>query len=95
MVIVAYDVRTADVAGQARLRKVADACSDYGRRVQSSVFECLLYPEDYMELKRRLERIIDTEKDSVKFYKLGEKLEERVEFIGIKRGVNRSEDIFI
>jgi len=39
-VLISYDVSTETPAGRRRLRKVAQACQDFGQRVQKSVFEC-------------------------------------------------------
>ena len=44
LVLVTYDVRTENKAGQKRLRDVAKICENYGQRVQYSVFECLVAP---------------------------------------------------
>ena len=54
MVVVSYDVSTKDREGERRLRRVAKACLDYGQRVQNSVFECLLDPEQWSRLRLRL-----------------------------------------
>ncbi len=40
LILVCYDVSTIEAAGRRRLRRVAQACEDYGVRVQKSVFEC-------------------------------------------------------
>lgn len=42
LVLITYDVNTETAAGKKRLRKVAKQCVNYGRRVQNSVFECIL-----------------------------------------------------
>ena len=42
MVLITYDVDTMSETGSKRLRKVAKECVNHGRRVQNSVFECLL-----------------------------------------------------
>ena len=42
LVLITYDVNTETVAGRTRLRKVAKQCMNYGRRVQNSVFECIV-----------------------------------------------------
>ena len=39
-ILITYDVSTVASAGKARLRKVAKECTNYGQRVQNSVFEC-------------------------------------------------------
>lgn len=40
LVLITYDVNTQTSAGKRRLRKVAKECTNYGTRVQNSVFEC-------------------------------------------------------
>lgn len=40
LVLITYDVNTETAAGRSRLRKVAKQCTNYGQRVQNSVFEC-------------------------------------------------------
>ena len=42
LVLITYDVNTETAAGRNRLRKVAKQCTNYGQRVQNSVFECNL-----------------------------------------------------
>lgn len=55
-----------------------------GQRVQNSVFECLVDPAQFAELKRALTDIINLEKDSLRFYFLGAKWHRRIEHIGAK-----------
>lgn len=84
MVLVTYDVNTEDFEGQKRLRKIAKQCENYGQRVQNSVFECLVDPTQFTELKLRLENIMDKEKDSLRYYFLGKNWKNRVEHVGSK-----------
>ncbi len=67
-VLVAYDVATIDKAGARRLRRVAQACKDYGQRVQNSVFECRVNEAQWALLKHRLLGEIKREEDSLRFY---------------------------
>ena len=94
MVLISYDVSTGDEAGKKRLRKVAKECQNHAQRVQNSVFEANLDYSTFMKLKDRLEKIIDKEKDSLRFYYLGNNWERRVEHIGAKETYN-SEGILI
>ena len=71
MVLVTYDVNTQTPEGRRRLRLVAKTCVDYGQRVQNSVFECLVDPVQFAQLRKTLESIIDPEKDSLRYYYLG------------------------
>lgn len=67
-VLITYDVSTIDKVGGRRLRRVAQACEDYGQRVQKSVFECRLDQKSWAVLKGRLLREIDDNQDSLRFY---------------------------
>ena len=71
MVLITYDVNTETAAGRSRLRKVAKECVNYGQRVQNSVFECVLDSAKFVEVKNILEKLINKEKDSLRFYALG------------------------
>jgi len=84
MVLVSYDVSTVDTEGQARLRRVAKTCKDYGQRVQFSVFECVVDPAQWAALRQKLLDQIEPKKDSLRFYFLGSNWKRRVEHIGAK-----------
>lgn len=86
MVLITYDVNVETPAGKKRLRQVAKQCVNSGQRVQNSVFECLVDPTQFAQLKYRLEKIIDPEKDSLRYYFLGSNWKNRVEHIGAKAG---------
>lgn len=87
MVLVTYDVNTETPEGRRRLRHVAKECGNLGQRVQNSVFECLVDPALWVALKGKLIRIIDPEKDSLRFYFLGANWKRRVEHVGAKTDV--------
>ena len=84
MVLISYDVRVSDPGGAKRLRRVAKVCRNYGQRVQNSVFECLVDPAQYKKLQAKLLDIIDPEKDSLRFYLLGNKYQSKIEHFGAK-----------
>ncbi|MEX0975016.1 MAG: CRISPR-associated endonuclease Cas2 [Bacillota bacterium] len=84
MVLVTYDVNTETKEGRKRLRQVAKQCVNRGQRVQHSVFECLVDPVELAELRSRLESIIDPERDSLRYYNLGNNWHRRVEHVGAK-----------
>jgi len=88
MVVVTYDVATKEPAGQRRLARVAKTCLDYGQRVQYSVFECLVTPDQWVTLKGTLIDLIDPETDSLRFYFLGNNWRQRVEHVGAKTTVD-------
>jgi len=84
MVLVTYDVESRTEAGKRRLRQVAKLCENHGQRVQLSVFECVLEPPMWLELKTRLLLAIDIERDSLRFYFLGSNWRPRIEHVGAK-----------
>lgn len=84
LVLITYDVNTEDAAGRKRLRRIAKSCIDYGQRVQNSVFECLLDAAQCRMLQAKLISIMDSDKDSLRFYYLGNKYEKKVEHFGCK-----------
>ena len=88
MILITYDINTETPAGQKRLRKVAKACQNYGQRVQNSVFECLLDPAQLTQLRHRLTELIDVEKDSLRFYNLGDRWAGRVDHVGAKASID-------
>jgi CRISPR-associated protein Cas2 len=79
---------TETAEGRKRLRKVAKQCQNYGQRVQNSVFECIVDPALLAQLKDKLEKIIDVEKDSLRYYYLGDEWRKRVEHVGAKPGMD-------
>lgn len=85
MLLITYDVDTKDPAGARRLRKVAKCCVDYGQRVQYSVFECVGDAATIAKVKHELIKLIDPEKDSLRFYNLGNAYERKIEHVGAKR----------
>lgn len=87
LVLITYDVNTETASGKKRLRKVAKQCENYGRRVQNSVFECILDQAQSVMLKQILSDIIDENVDSLGFYYLGNKYQTKVEHVGIERGI--------
>lgn len=88
MVLISYDVNTTSEAGKRRLRVVAKQCQNYGQRVQNSVFECLVDAAQMKQLKHRLVGLIDPEKDSLRFYFLGNEWRNRVEHAGAKASID-------
>ncbi len=87
LVLITYDVNTETAAGRTRLRRVAKQCVNYGRRVQNSVFECMLDQAQCVTLKAILMDIIDEKVDSLRFYYLGNKYQTKVEHLGVDRGI--------
>ncbi len=84
MVLVCYDVAT-DPTGARRLRRIAEACKDFGVRVQYSVFECKLDDRAWVVLRNRLLTEMDETTDSLRFYFIRENDAARTEHHGVRK----------
>ena len=88
LVLITYDVSTESEGGKKRLRKVAKQCVNYGLRVQNSVFECILDSTQLRQLQIILEDIIDADKDSLRYYLLGNNYKNKVIHVGAKESLD-------
>jgi|SRR5690625_1473229 len=87
LILVTYDVSTSSDGGEKRLRKVSKVCQKYGQRVQNSVFECIVDSTQYTTLKIELEKLIDKDLDSLRFYRIGNNYKNKVEHVGAKESI--------
>ncbi len=85
MVLITYDVNTEDAQGRKRLRQIAKQCVDHGQRVQNSVFECVLDAAQCKVLQNKLLKIMDPDKDSLRFYYMGNHYQTKIEHFGAKQ----------
>lgn len=95
LILITYDVATAEKAGQRRLRRVAQACEDYGTRVQQSVFECHVGPKEWVLLRARLLGEIKADEDSLRFYFLDETARAKTEHHGTDRPLDLTEPLVL
>lgn len=95
LVLVTYDVSTVLAAGRRRLRRVAQACEDYGVRVQKSVFECQVGQKEWLRLRDRLVSEYKPDEDSLRFYFLDETAAQRTEHLGVAKPVDLSEPLIL
>jgi len=63
-----FIVASYDITDDKRRRKVMKAMEDFGKRVQYSVFECLLTREEYQAMRKAVRRVIRPRLDQVRFY---------------------------
>ncbi|MEB3360329.1 MAG: CRISPR-associated endonuclease Cas2 [Synechococcales bacterium] len=75
-------VVTYDIPSDKRRKKVSDLLEGYGRRVQYSVFECVLSEKKYAELQQRLRPRLKLQEDQVRFYPLSRHTLAQVEVWG-------------
>lgn len=94
LVLITYDINTDNADGRSRLRKVAKECVNYGQRVQNSVFECNLDPAKLKVVKHKLEKLIDSERDSLRIYNLGNNYSGKIIHIGAKASYD-AEDVLM
>ncbi|MDD2479079.1 MAG: CRISPR-associated endonuclease Cas2 [Victivallaceae bacterium] len=92
LVLVSYDVSTESEGGRKRLRHVAKICQNHGIRVQFSIFECHIDYAQLQSFRSELLNEIDEERDSLRFYLLGNNFDRKVEHYGVKPSINLSND---
>ena len=95
LVLITYDVNTETAAGRRRLRQVSKQCVNYGQRVQNSVFECDLDAAKFRRVQDLLVKLIDPEKDSLRFYYLGNRYESKIEHFGSKPAYNPEDPMIL
>lgn len=89
-VVVAYDI-----CHDRRRLKVMKMMQGYGEHVQESVFECDLEPAVYRNMKARLNKLINLERDNVRIYHLCNADIDRVEQLGVGRPVQVAQEFRI
>lgn len=87
-------VASYDISDPRRLAKVAKAMKNYGDRVLKSVFECNLNAGRFSKMKMRIDEIIDSLEDSVRYYILCEKCVKDVIYSG-KGGLFHEDEEYI
>lgn len=95
LVLITYDVNVGTVEGRRRLRNIAKICLDHGVRVQNSVFECEVTPDQLVVLKNSLLDMYSADVDSLRFYFLGKKGRQRIEHFGAKATLDPMRDPLI
>ena len=95
LLVVTYDVNTADPGGAQRLRQVAKLCERYGARVQNSVFEVMVDAAQLTVLKSELQRTMDPKKDSIRFYRLGNHYQNKIDTLGRSAKVEAGQPLIL
>ena len=83
-----------DIPDDRRRLKLAKTILDFGRRVQYSVFECLIDLPLLVELTKRIEAVVEENEDSVRIYTLCAGCEKQVQIIG-QGEVSEDKDVYI
>ncbi|WP_353932407.1 CRISPR-associated endonuclease Cas2 [Okeanomitos corallinicola TIOX110] len=76
-VVVSYDV-----SEDKRRTKIHNILKSYGQWVQYSIFECELTDTQYAKLRSRLNKLIKSDTDSIRFYFLCACCHGKIERIG-------------
>ena len=88
-ILVAYDI----VDNRQRLR-LAKVLTNYGQRVQKSVFECQLDDRQYLRMRKEIDKLLDPEQDSIRYYFLCSRCRGNVEVSGWG-AVREEEDVIV
>jgi CRISPR-associated protein Cas2 len=75
--VIAYDI-----SSDRRRTKLHKTLSGFGHWTQYSLFECYLSEKEYLQLRARLDKILEESCDSVRFYPLCGSCEAKVETVG-------------
>lgn len=78
--VVAYDI-----SNNKRRTKVHKTLSGFGQWTQYSLFECHLNDKQYLKLRHKLDQLLQTREDSVRFYQLCAGCVAKVETIGSEK----------
>lgn len=75
--LVAYDI-----PNDRRRTKVHQILCGFGRWTQYSIFECFLSDKEFVALHGRLDEVLNSREDNVRFYHLCHSCQTKVETIG-------------
>jgi CRISPR-associated protein Cas2 len=75
--VIAYDI-----SNDKRRTKIHKTLSGFGQWTQFSLFECHLSDKQYLQLRQKLDRLLKTDEDSVRFYSLCGACLPKVETVG-------------
>ncbi|MEC4893458.1 MAG: CRISPR-associated endonuclease Cas2 [Oscillatoria sp. PMC 1051.18] len=73
-----------DIVEDSRRQRVAKLLQAYGLRVQKSVFEAVLNDNQYEKLQQKLDKLLDSETDQLRFYPLSAHCRNKVAILGIQ-----------
>jgi len=71
-----------DITDDKKRNNVCKTLKNYGVRVQKSVFECILTDSQYCKMKGNLDKVIDYDTDSIRYYRLCKNCVEIIEITG-------------
>jgi len=86
-----------DIANDRRRDRVSRLLEGYGMRVQKSVFECVLTPDQFELLQKRLQtkRYLNPNEDQLRFYPLSPRHRKMVLLLGMQPQRQVDDTVFI
>jgi CRISPR-associated protein Cas2 len=84
-----------DIPDNWRRTKIAKKLEQYGIRIQKSVFQCGISAGLSENLKRSLQRLINTEEDNLLIIPLCQNDLEKVECLGVKIAIQHEDEKYI
>lgn len=84
-----------DIVDTRRRTKLAKKLLNFGQRVQFSVFECELNPEQFEAMKKQVLPFVDLETDSLRLYRLCETCLQNLESYGVKKGWEEDDGVTV
>ncbi|MDX2240084.1 MAG: CRISPR-associated endonuclease Cas2 [Leptolyngbyaceae cyanobacterium bins.302] len=86
-----------DVVHDRRRDRISRLLEAYGLRVQKSVFECVLTPDQYDSLQKRLEnkRFLHPDEDQIRFYPMSTRHRKLVLILGVQPDLQVDDPVFI
>ena len=72
-----------DISDDRRRTKISKILKDYGERVQYSVFEANLEPDQLERLMKRAAKVLNEDEDSLRLYPLCAVCQGKVEILGL------------
>jgi CRISPR-associated protein Cas2 len=73
-----------DIVNDRRRTKVSNFLQGYGLRVQKSVFECVLSPDQYKTVQKRLHKLIKEKEDQIRFYPMSPRHRQLIKIVGMQ-----------
>ena len=86
-----------DITNDRRRDRVSRLLEGYGMRVQKSVFECVLTPDQYELLQKRFQtkRYLNPNEDQLRFYPLSPRHRKMVLLLGLQPHRQVDDAVFI
>lgn len=84
-----------DITDDRKRYRVDKILKNVGMRVQKSVFECRLTDAEFLKVKRELEKYIDYDTDSIRYYFLCKHCISMIEYSGNTTFLEKNEFVIV